>query len=56
MVPTHQVSKEEPTYSLEPISKESVSARRNIFGVTDGEIKRIILDLLPPHCKFVCQL
>jgi hypothetical protein len=35
MVPTHQVSKEERAYSLEPISKESSSAGRTIFGVTD---------------------
>jgi hypothetical protein len=56
MVPTYQVSKEETAYPLEPISKESSSRGRNIFGVTDGEIKRIILGLLPQHCKIVCQL
>jgi hypothetical protein len=56
MVPTHQVSKEESAYSLEPISEESASVGRNIFGDTDGEIKRTILGFLLPHCKIVYLL
>jgi hypothetical protein len=49
MVPTQEVSKEEPIYSFEPVSKASASAGCNIFGVTEEELKRLLFGYCSCH-------